>query len=98
MPNCVIAIDGPSASGKSTVARAVAARLGYLYADSGAVYRGLTWQVMRAGLDPADAAAVVAVMRRLEAHFVVAEQAVRLRLGGGRLKFIERGCREITHS
>ncbi|MEI8351377.1 MAG: (d)CMP kinase, partial [bacterium] len=44
MPNKVIAIDGPSASGKSTVARKVAAALGYYYVDSGALYRGIAWK------------------------------------------------------
>ncbi|MEI6808867.1 MAG: (d)CMP kinase, partial [bacterium] len=41
--NLVIAIDGPSASGKSTVARRVAEVLGYVHVDSGALYRGITW-------------------------------------------------------
>lgn len=54
----VIAIDGPSASGKSTVARSVARRLGYLYVDSGAVYRGVTWEALQQGIDTADARAV----------------------------------------
>ena len=82
MSNCVIAIDGPSASGKSTVARAVAARLGYLYADSGAVYRGLTWQMVRLGIGTADAAAVAEAVRRLAVDFEVAGCAVRMRIGG----------------
>ncbi|MFM1652742.1 (d)CMP kinase [Brevibacillus sp. B_LB10_24] len=48
-----IAIDGPAGAGKSTVAQIVAARLGYIYIDTGAMYRALAWAVIRSGL-PAD--------------------------------------------
>ena len=60
----VVAIDGPSASGKSTVARRVARELGWNYVDSGAMYRGLTWTCYRAGVDVKDAAAVMALLAR----------------------------------
>jgi cytidylate kinase len=53
--HCVIAIDGPAASGKSTVAREVARRLGYVYVNSGAMYRGITWFVLEQSVDPRDA-------------------------------------------
>lgn len=49
-----IAIDGPSASGKSTVAKIIAKRLGYIYVDTGAMYRAFTLAVLRAGIDPKD--------------------------------------------
>jgi cytidylate kinase len=62
----VVAIDGPAGSGKSTVARAVAAALGLPALDTGAMYRALTWAVLDAGIDPADAPAVIAVAERLE--------------------------------
>jgi len=62
----VIAIDGPSGSGKSTVARAVAARRGLRYLDTGAMYRAVTWAVLDAGVDPADAAAVIDVARAVD--------------------------------
>ena len=52
----VIAIDGPSGSGKSSVAKAVAARLSLRYVDTGAMYRALTWWVLDQGVDPTDAA------------------------------------------
>jgi len=55
----VVAIDGPSGSGKSTVSRAVARALGLRYLDTGAMYRALTWWVLRGGVDPADRAAVI---------------------------------------
>jgi cytidylate kinase len=61
----VVAIDGPSGSGKSTVSRAVAERLGLRYLDTGAMYRALTWEVLRRGVEPADAAAVTAIARQL---------------------------------
>lgn len=50
----VIAVDGPSGSGKSSVSRAVAQRLGLRYLDTGAMYRALTWWVLDQGLDPGD--------------------------------------------
>ncbi len=54
----VVASDGPAGSGKSTTARRVAERLGYLYLDTGAMYRALTWMALAAGIDPRDEAAV----------------------------------------
>lgn len=53
-----VAIDGPSGAGKSTVARALAARTGALYLDTGAMYRAVGLYMLRAGVDPRDAAAV----------------------------------------
>ena len=50
----VIAIDGPAASGKSSVARQLARRLGFAYVNSGAMYRAVTWWVLNAGIDPSD--------------------------------------------
>jgi len=64
--NDVIAIDGPAASGKSSVARALAARLGWNFVNSGAVYRAFTWAVLQNGTDPADESAVEAVAGELE--------------------------------
>ena len=64
--NPVVAIDGPAGSGKSTVARMVAEALGMPALDTGAMYRALTWAVLDAGVDPADAAGVIAVAERLE--------------------------------
>lgn len=56
-----VAIDGPAGAGKSTVAQVVAKHLGYVYIDTGAMYRGVTWKVMRAGLDWADTEAIASV-------------------------------------
>ncbi|TML59365.1 MAG: (d)CMP kinase [Actinobacteria bacterium] len=62
----VIAIDGPAGSGKSTVARTLAARLALDYLDSGAMYRSVTFATLRRGIDPADADKVAAVARDIE--------------------------------
>jgi cytidylate kinase len=56
----VIAIDGPSGSGKSSASRGVARELGLRYLDTGAMYRALTWWLMAQGADPGDAALVAA--------------------------------------
>jgi CMP/dCMP kinase len=61
----VIAIDGPSGSGKSSVSRAVARSLGLAYLDTGAMYRALTWWCRHEGVDLEDLAAVAEAARRL---------------------------------
>ena len=55
----VIAIDGPAASGKSSVARALAQKLHFVYVNSGAMYRAATWYVLDRGIDPTATAGVV---------------------------------------
>jgi cytidylate kinase len=55
----VVAVDGPSGSGKSSAARGVAAELGLRYLDTGAMYRAVTWWVLERGIDLADADAIV---------------------------------------
>ena len=60
----MIAIDGPSGAGKGTVARALAARLGYRHIDTGAMYRALAWKAQHDGLDLADEMAVAALGER----------------------------------
>ena len=54
----IVAIDGPAGAGKSTVARALAERLGFRYLDTGAMYRALTWLAMQRALDLGDAEAL----------------------------------------
>jgi cytidylate kinase len=58
----IVAIDGPAGAGKSTVAKLLASRLGYLYLDTGALYRATAWAVIESGLDLADAEAVAALL------------------------------------
>lgn len=66
----VIAIDGPAASGKSTTARRVALHFGYLYVDTGAMYRTITLAVLQNELDPADQTAVEELAGRVEIDLV----------------------------
>ncbi|HMD36273.1 MAG TPA: (d)CMP kinase [Vicinamibacterales bacterium] len=62
----IIAIDGPSGAGKGTVARAIAAELGYRHVDSGAMYRAVGWKALRDGVALDDEAAVSAMSRRAD--------------------------------
>jgi cytidylate kinase len=61
----VIAIDGPSASGKSTVAKAVAEALQIRYVDTGAMYRTIAWKCLEEKVDPNDAQSIVTLLNRL---------------------------------
>jgi cytidylate kinase len=78
--NIVIAIDGTSASGKSTNAKRVARELGYIYVDTGAMYRTLAWQALRQGVDPRDAKAVAALCRKWKTSLQCADHQVILRV------------------
>jgi cytidylate kinase len=60
----IVAIDGPSGAGKGTVARTIAARLGYRHVDTGAMYRAVAWKAGHDGIDLADAHAVASVASR----------------------------------
>lgn len=62
----IIAIDGPAASGKSTVAREVAKRLGFKYIDTGAMYRAVTWKALKEKIDTTNKDALVALARGAE--------------------------------
>jgi len=62
----VIAIDGPAGSGKSTVAKAVALRLGLDYLDTGAMYRSVAFAALRGGVDPEDAEVVSNLARNID--------------------------------
>ena len=64
----VIAIDGPSGSGKSSVSKQVARSLGYAFLDTGAMYRALTWWCLHQDVDLTDAAAIEAAARSLPLH------------------------------
>ena len=59
----IVAIDGPAGAGKSTVARALAERLGFRYLDTGAMYRALTWLAMQRGVDLSDEATLSQLAR-----------------------------------
>ena len=78
----VIAIDGTSASGKSTNARLVAKTLGYVYVDTGAMYRTLAWHCLRNQVDVHNAKAVGSALRRWKTQLVCVENQVRLLVDG----------------
>lgn len=65
----IVALDGPSGSGKSSVARAVARRCGLTYLDTGAMYRSVALVCLERGVDPADEAAVAEAARALDIEF-----------------------------
>lgn len=77
-----IAIDGPSGSGKSSVSKAVARRLGVGYLDTGAMYRALTWWCLERGVDLTDADAVAAAARALPLEIGTDPGAPTVRVGG----------------
>ncbi|MCD8116137.1 MAG: (d)CMP kinase [Oscillospiraceae bacterium] len=62
---CSVAIDGPAGAGKSTIAKAAAARFGFIYVDTGAIYRTVGLAVRRAGIDREDGRAVAALLPEL---------------------------------
>lgn len=78
----VIAIDGTSASGKSTNAKLVAKALGYVYVDTGAMYRTLAWHCLRSGVDVHDPKAVTAVLRRWKTRLICVDGEVQLLVDG----------------
>src|SRR4029434_8503363 len=78
--HCVIAIDGPAASGKSSVARKLARQLGFIYVNSGAIYRAITWHLLQNRIPPEeneriaqalDSAALACVVQDGEARIVL---------------------------
>ena len=78
----VIAIDGTSASGKSTNAKLVARALGYVYVDTGAMYRTLAWYCLKKSVDPHDEKAVANLCRRWKTELVCVDHHVRLLVEG----------------
>lgn len=81
-----VAIDGPAASGKSTVARRLAERLGLVMVNSGAMYRAVTWQILQDGVDPGDGAAVVEALTEMEIVGGVEDGVSTIAINGRRLE------------
>lgn len=78
-----VAVDGPSGAGKSTLAKAVAAELGIVYVDTGAIYRSIGYEIFRRGMDPKDAAAVTAVLPEIHIEMRYGEDGLqRMYLNG----------------
>jgi len=82
MSNLVITIDGPAASGKSTVARLLAERLGASFLDTGAMYRAVTLAAIEAGVDMSDEEKLLGVLETSEFQFAVKEGKMAVRIDG----------------
>lgn len=78
----IIAIDGPAGAGKSTIARMIAEKLGYTYIDSGAMYRSITWQAMRSGLNLNDDKKLVALAKKTKLIFKNNQGQMKLYMNG----------------
>jgi CMP/dCMP kinase len=78
----IVAIDGPAGVGKSTVAKLLASRLGFLYLDTGALYRSVAWAVLEQGLKPTDADAVAELLLKLSLQMHVKDNAVYVSVNG----------------
>ena len=82
MANLVITIDGPAASGKSTVARLLAERLGASFLDTGAMYRAVTLAAMQAGVDMGDEEQLLGVLEASEFQFTIKEGKMAVCIDG----------------
>lgn len=78
----VVAVDGPSGSGKSSVSKAVARRLGAAYLDTGAMYRAVAWHCLNEGVDLADAEAVAAAAVAMDLDQSTDPDVEAVRVGG----------------
>jgi cytidylate kinase len=85
----LIAIDGPAGAGKSTTARKLAEQLGYVYLDTGAMYRALTWLALQKGIDPSDSQKLTALAEECPVSFKGADD-------GGQKVFID--SRDVTEA
>ena len=84
-----IAIDGPAGAGKSTLARKLAEQLGYIYVDTGAIYRTVALAVLRAGADPADPAQVVPLLEGMN---------IQMGYGGDGVQRMGLGPEDVTEA
>ena len=84
MKTISIAIDGPSGAGKSTLARSIAAKLEYLYVDTGAIYRTIGLYALENGVDPKDEAAVTATLPNIQVGLEYGEDGLQHMLLNGR--------------
>ena len=80
--NFCIAIDGPAGAGKSTVAQKVAARLGFVYIDTGAMYRALTWKCVQEGLQAKDVAAVEKLVKKIHIELIPTSTTQKVNVDG----------------
>lgn len=81
MTGIVVAIDGPAGSGKSSVSRAAASRLGFAFLDTGAAYRALTWLALENGVDVDERGAVIALVEDLEYATIATPDGTIVKVG-----------------
>ncbi|HQZ27388.1 MAG: (d)CMP kinase [Verrucomicrobiales bacterium] len=81
----IVAIDGPAASGKSTVARRIASELGCVFVNSGAMYRAFTWWALESGVDTADIPAVLNLLEKTEFECGEEDRVGTISVGGKRM-------------
>ena len=77
-----VAIDGPAGAGKSTIARAVAAKLGFIYVDTGALYRAVGLYGLRKGVDTTSAAEMLPLLKEIRVELAYADGEQRVLLNG----------------
>ena len=78
----VVAIDGPAASGKSSVARSLAKQIGFDYVNSGAMYRAVTWHVLNNGVSPGDAPAIIHLLENTRIDCTLDGHVSRILING----------------
>ena len=78
----IVAVDGPSASGKSTVSRRTAQAVGFIYVESGALYRGITWKCVKEGVDVKDSQAVTNLLIRMNMELALKDNSVGYLIDG----------------
>jgi len=76
--HCVIAIDGPAASGKSSVARQLARQLGFIYINSGAIYRAITWHILQNKIGPEESERITQALDSAELRCIVGDGEARI--------------------
>ena len=83
--NRVIAIDGPAASGKSSVSTIVSEKTGFLHINSGLMYRALTWSALNSGVDPSDAASIIGHLNSIDLNCRKSGDSLILMINGNDL-------------
>lgn len=82
MKNFNIALDGPAGAGKSTVARLVAKELGFVYVDTGSMYRAITWKVLKNGIPVSDERKIVEIARATDIRLKAGENGQQVYVDG----------------